>query len=326
MQAHRLTFASHGNPADVLTLKPFETAPLTEGDVLLKIHASPLNPADLNYIEGTYGKKPELPAVAGMECFATVIKCRSNKFSEGDSVISLGKIDGWASHAIACADTLLRVPDGIDPLQAAMLKVNPATAWLLLHKFADLTKGDWVVLNASNSGVGQCVIQLAACMGIRTICFLRDPSLSEELVSLGATCVLTDDSDGYTAANQELGNEKAKLAFNAVGGDSALRLMKLLAESGTHVTYGAMGRKPLTVPNGPLIFNDIRVRGLWVTKWIEGASTKELETTYLPLADRVLDGSMQQKVDSTFVLADFQKALARLEDPERNGKILFKNP
>jgi len=326
MQAHRLTFASHGNPADVLRLESFETASLSEGEVLLKIHASPLNPADLNYIEGTYGKKPELPAVAGMECFATVIESRSDKFPEGDSVIILGKLDGWATHAVAHADTLLRVPDGIAPLQAAMLKVNPATAWLLLHKFTDLKKGDWVALNASNSGVGQCVIQLAACMEIRTICFLRDQSLSEELASLGATCVLTDDAEGYAAAKEKLGNEKAKLAFNTVGGDSALRLMKLLAEGGTHVTYGAMGRKPLTVPNGPLIFNDIRVRGLWVTKWMERASRNELETTYLPLADRLLDGSLKQKVDSTFALADFQKALARLEGPERNGKILFENP
>lgn len=326
MQAQRLTFASHGNPADVLKLESFHTPQLSQEEVLLKIHASPINPADLNYIEGTYGKKPELLGVAGMECFATVIESNSSNFSEGDSVIPLGKVDGWATHSVSPAAALLRVPDGIAPRQAAMLKVNPATAWLLLHKFANLQEGDWVALNASNSGVGQCVIQLAASMGIRTSCFLRDENLSEELTALGATLVLPDSSDGFSAAKEAMGAEKSKLAFNAVGGDSALRLMKLLTESGTHITYGAMARKPLTVPNGPLIFNDIRIRGLWVTKWMERASRDELEATYLPLTERLREGSLRQKVDSTYVLADFQQALSRLNDPERDGKILFENP
>lgn len=326
MQALRLSFSKHGKPKDVLSVENFDMPPLSDGDVLLKIHASPLNPADLNYIEGTYGKKPELPAIAGMECFATVLESRSDHFSEGDSVISLGKIDCWGTHTIAGADTLFRVPDGIDPLQAAMLKVNPATAWLLLHKFADLKKGDLVALNAANSGVGQCVIQLAASLGIRTLCFLRDDSLTHELTSLGANHVFLDQADGFSKAKELMGNEKAKLAFNAVGGESALRLIKLLEESGTHITYGAMARKPLTIPNGPLIFNDVRVRGLWVTKWMENASKEELEKTYLPLAKRLLDGSLRQKIDSTFGLEDFEKALLRLENPERMGKVLFKNP
>lgn len=326
MQSNRLTFETHGNPADVLKLESFNLPAIADGEVLLKIHASPLNPADLNYIEGTYGVKPSLPAIAGIECFGTVIQSRTGKFPEGDSVITTGKADGWATHSITNGDQLITVPNGIDPLQAAMLKVNPATAWLLLHHFSDLKKGDWVTLNASNSGVGQCVIQLAASMGIRTVCFLRNESLSEELSSLGASHVFLDSPEGFSEARETIGKERAKLAFNAVGGDSALRLMKLLGESGTHITYGAMGRKPLTVPNGPLIFNDIRVRGLWVTKWMEKASTKELENTYLPLADRLLDGSLSQKVDSTFALADFRQALARLDESGRNGKVLFENP
>lgn len=326
MHSQRLTFKTHGKPADVLRLESFDLAKPTDGEVLLKIHASPLNPADLNYIEGTYGVKPTLPAVAGIECFATVLESGSNTFSEGDKVITTGKIDSWATHAITSADHLIRVPQEIAPLQAAMLKVNPATAWLLLHHFADLKKGDWVALNASNSGVGQCVIQLAASLGITTICFLRNESLATDLSSLGASHVFPDSQEGYTKAKEVLGKERAELSFNAVGGDSALRLMKLLTEGGTHITYGAMGRKPLTVPNGPLIFNDIQIRGLWVTRWMEKATNEELKNTYLPLAQRLIDGSLGQKIDSTFALADFQSALARLDDPRRNGKVLFENP
>jgi trans-2-enoyl-CoA reductase len=323
MKSKRLTFESHGAPADVLKLEQFDPAPLGNGEVLLQIHAAPINPADLNFIEGTYGIKPGLPAQAGMECVATILESRSGKFSPGDTVIPVARIGGWASHAVTQDDNLIRIPAGIDPLQAAMLKVNPATAWLHLHHFHTLQKGDWVALNAANSGVGQCVIQLAAAMGIRTLCFLRNTDLASDLNKLGATGVFEDSPEGLEKAREMLGKDRAKLSFNAVGGDSALRLMKLLANGGTHVTYGAMGRKPLTIPNGPLIFGDIRFRGLWVTKWMENSPRDEVEATYASLATNLLDGSLKQEIDSVFPLESFPEALARLEAEDRRGKVLF---
>jgi trans-2-enoyl-CoA reductase len=323
MKSQQLTFESHGLPTAVLKLQEFNPPALKNGEVLLRIHASPINPADLNFIEGTYGIKPELPAQAGMECVATILDSRSEKFSPGDTVIPVARIGGWASHAVTEDANLIRIPSEIDPLQAAMLKVNPATAWLHLHNFRTLREGDWVALNASNSGVGQCVIQLAAAMGVRTMCFLRNTDLAPELIKLGASGVFPDSPEGLEEAREILGKDRAKLSFNAVGGDSALRLMKLLGNGSTHVTYGAMGRKPLTIPNGPLIFGDIRFRGLWVTKWMEESPRDEVEATYASLADNLLDGSLKQEVDSVFPLEKFPEALARLEANDRHGKVIF---
>ncbi len=289
----------------------------------MEIQASPINPADLNFIEGTYGIKPELPATAGIECVATVLESQSELFSPGDTVIPLSRVGGWADHAITHETNLIRLPNGIDPLQAAMLKVNPATAFLLLTHFQTLQTGDWVALNAANSGVGQCTIQLAKHFGIRTLCFLRKTALISELKSLGATEVFEDSPAGYASAVESLGQDKAKLAFNSVGGESALRIMKLLGPGGTHITYGAMAKKPLTVPNGPLIFNDIRLRGLWVTQWIHESDPLTLNQTYTNLTELVLAGKLTQAIDSTYDLADFSKALARLDQPERLGKMIF---
>lgn len=323
MESQRLIFENHGKPSQCLRLESFSPPELKEGEVLLEIEASPLNPADLNYIEGTYGIKPTLPAIPGMECSATVSKSRAAEFPEGCRVIPIQKIDAWATHAITSAEHLIRVPSAIDPLQAAMLKVNPATAWLLLRDFAKLNAGDWVALNASNSGVGQCTIQLAASLGINTLCFLRNESQFSELRELGATGVFPDSKSGLEAATDLLAKERAKLAFNAVGGESALRIMKLLGYGGTHITYGAMARKPLTVPNGPLIFSDIRLRGLWVTKWMERTPRTELEAVYASLAQQITEGKLRQLVDSTHQLQDFPAALARLEANNRRGKVLF---
>lgn len=323
MKSRHLVFSQFGVPSSVLSLEAFTLPPLKSGEVLLEIQASPINPADLNFIEGTYGVKPELPATAGIECVATILESQSKLFSPGDSVIPISRIGGWADHAITHEQNLIRLPSGIDPLQAAMLKVNPATAFLLLTHFESLQPGDWVTLNAANSGVGQCTIQLAKHLGIRTLCFLRNSSLTQELKNLGATEVFEDSPAGYAEALEALGKDRAKLAFNAVGGDSALRIMKLLGPSGTHITYGAMAKKPLTVPNGALIFNDIRLRGLWVTHWIRNSVPTTLNQTYAMLAELVSSGKLIQTVNSTFDLADFSQALAHMDQLGRVGKVIF---
>ncbi len=322
-RAEQLVFAEFGNPADVLKPEPRDIT-LLPGEVWVRILASPLNPADLNTIEGTYGIRPALPATPGIEGCGVVENGNGTEFLEGERVMFLGRAAAWASHVAVPNEALFRLPSGIDPLQAALLKVNPATAWQLLHGFRTLQPGDWIVQNLGNSAVGRCVIQLARDLGIRTLSFVRREGLFSELKALGADQVFLDDEGGAAAARDLLGGANAALAFNAVGGESALRLMKLLAEGGTHITYGAMGRKPVTLPNGLLIFRDIRVCGLWVSRWIECAPREEIIAVYEDLAGRVTAGRLVQEVDSVFPLEDFQAALARLDAAERAGKVLFR--
>jgi NADPH:quinone reductase-like Zn-dependent oxidoreductase len=319
-----LVFMQNGPPKEALTFQADHPVPHpARGEVLVRILAAPVNPADLNTIEGTYGVTLTLPATPGVEGCGVVEISHSPDFSPGDKVMFLRRAATWASHAAVPGTSLYLLPPGIDHFQAAMLKVNPATAWRLLHGFAPLEPAAWIVQNVGNSAVGRCVIQLAAALGIHTISFVRRPEVFDELRLLGADHVFTDDDSGLASAKQVLGGANAALAFNAVGGDSALRLMKLLRESGSHITYGAMGRKPVTIPNGLLIFRDIQVRGLWVSRWIENAPPDEVRTTYDNLAARVLAGTLVQPVDSTYPLEAFPAALARLDAPDRSGKVLF---
>jgi mitochondrial enoyl-[acyl-carrier protein] reductase / trans-2-enoyl-CoA reductase len=321
----QLVFSEFGNPKAVLHLEdhPLTSESPAPGEVRVRILAAPLNPADINTIEGTYGVKPPLPATPGIEGCGVVEASASPDFEPGDKVAFLRRASTWASHTTVPSESLFKLPPGIDPLQAAMLKVNPATAWQLLHGFSMLEDGSWIVQNAGNSAVGRCVIQLARDLGIHTVSFVRRAELVEELQALGADHVFIDDDAGLASAREVLGGANAELAFNAVGGESALRLMKLLRESGTHITYGAMGRKPITLPNGLLIFRDIQVRGLWVSRWIENAPAAEVRGVYENLAARVAAGKLVQPVDSTYPLEKAGEALARLEAPDRSGKVLF---
>jgi NADPH:quinone reductase-like Zn-dependent oxidoreductase len=294
-------------------------------EVLLRFLAAPVNPADLNWIEGTYGTRPELPETPGTEGVAEVVESRIAGFSVGQKVICLDHAHAWQQFRCAKADKLLAVPDGIDPLQLAMLKVNPATAALLLSEFADLPRGSAVIQNCASSGVGQCVIQIAREKGIHTINFLRDPGKSSSLAKLGAEAVFADDEAGLQAALEYCKQNKLtpRLALNAVGGESALRQLNLLADGGIQVTYGAMSRRPLTIPNKFLIFRGMQFRGFWLSAWLDRASRAEVQIVYEWLIEMIREKKLHQAVDSTYSLGDHARALHRLEHPERRGKVLF---
>ncbi|MCX6874158.1 MAG: 2-enoyl thioester reductase domain-containing protein [Verrucomicrobia bacterium] len=319
----RLVIEETGTPVEKLRVQAFRPPPVGTGQVLVRMLAAPVNPADLNFIEGTYGVQPVLPTTPGVEGCGVVETSGAADYQPGDRVIFLRRAATWATHTVAAAETLFKLPTAIDPLQAAMLKVNPATAWRLLHGFGKPEAGGWIVQNAGNSAVGRCVIQLARAMGLRTLSLVRRPELMAELTRLGGEVVLLDDEAGLAAAKAALGGATAALAFNAVGGDSALRLMNLLRDGGVHITFGAMAKRPLTVPNGLLIFRDLQLRGLWVTRWIEHAPAAEVRAVYADLAARVTAGTLVQAVDSTHPLDAFPAALARLTAADRAGKVLF---
>ena len=319
----RLVIEETGVPMEKLQVQAFSPPSPGAGQVLVRMLAAPVNPADLNFIEGTYGVKPELPATPGVEGCGVVEVSQHAAYQAGDRVIFLRRAATWATHTLVAGESLFKLPAAIDPLQAAMLKVNPATAWRLLHGFGKPDAGGWIVQNAGTSAVGRCVIQLARDLGIRTLSLVRRPEVVEELKQLGGDVVLLDDEAGLVAAKAALGGATAALAFNAVGGDSALRLMNLLREGGVHITFGAMAKRPLTVPNGLLIFRDIQLRGLWVTRWIENAPDAEVRAVYADLAARVAAGTLVQPVDSAHPLDAFPAALARLTADDRAGKVLF---
>lgn len=290
----------------------------------VRMLAAPVNPADLNFIEGVYGVKPELPATPGTEGCGEIIESRAEGWETGTRVILLGRPGSWSSLLDARSSDLLQVPAELDPVQAAMLKINPLTAWMLLHGDTPPPPGSWVAQNAANSGVGRCVIQLARHLGLRTINLVRRAELIAELTDLGADIVLTDADRAVDRALEATAGERPSLAANAVGGDSALRLMNLLADGGQLVTYGAMGRRPLKVPNSFLIFRDLQLRGLWVTRWLQGATRRELEERYANLAQLVIRGSLVQPVDSGFSLSRIHAAVTRAAESGRDGKVILR--
>lgn len=325
MKYQAVRFKEFGKPAEVLSYESQEkpaSEKLKPGEVRVKIQYSPINPADQNYIQGNYGIRPELPATPGIEAAGIVIETRSEKTSVGDQVIFISRVGTWQSEVICDVVDLIVIP-AIPAEQAAMLKVNPLTALCLLENYIDLKPGDYIIQNAANSGVGQCVIQIAKQIGVKTINLVRREELIPELLDIGADHVLLDDSSVAEQVREICGENLPKLACNAVGGDSALRLMDAIAEQGSHVTFGAMSMRSLKVPNKFLIFKRIHIQGLWVTKWLEGSDYAAIKTAYHRLAEWVSKRELIQVVDTIYRPEDILDAVKHAATDQRKGKILL---
>jgi trans-2-enoyl-CoA reductase len=318
-------YETHGNPAEVLRVLELTLPALQPSDVVVRMRAAPINPADLNSIEGKYPIKAPLPATPGMEGAGVVIEVGTavRDLKVGDQVILPHSFGTWREIAVIASDKLVAAPGEIDPIQAAMLKVNPITAWRMIHDFVSLRPGDWLIQNAANSGAGQCVIQIARELGFKTVNVVRRAELVEELRSLGGDVVLVDGENLRDEVATATGNAPIRLALNAVGGENALRVAKCLASDGTMVTYGAMSLQPLCVPNGMFIFKNLRFTGFWVNKWYDAATPEQRAETFGPLFDMAKRGLLRTKVEATYSLGEAHAAVAHASQSRRAGKIVF---
>lgn len=326
MSALEVSFDTFGNPSEVLEVNELcKPTSLAEGQIRVNIKFSPINPADINFVQGVYGIKPSLPAVPGLEACGVVVESNSPKVNEGDQIIFIERVGTWRNEVICDAQSVYVFPKHIEVSQdqASMLKVNPLTALRLLEGFADLKQGDYVIQNAANSGVGQCLIQIAKQLGLRTINIVRRAEVIEHLLSLGADHVLLDDDQTVAKVREICGDQAPKLACNAVGGDSALRLMDAIAEKAPHVTYGAMSLRSLKVPNKFLIFKRIHIQGLWLTEWLNDSSEAEVSAAYTQLAQWISEGKLIQPIDTVYPASEVNQATAHAMQSKRNGKILL---
>ena len=318
-------YDTHGNPADVLRVESRPWPTPTLGEAVVKMRAAPINPADLNQIEGKYPVRPELPATPGFEGAGVIAEVAANatKLRVGDLVILPHNVGTWRDAVAVKPDELVVVPEGIEPVQAAMLKINSLTAWRLLHDYVDLDKGDWLIQNAANSAAGRDVIQIAHELGYKTVNIVRRAELIDELREEGGDVVLVDGENLREEVKTATSGAPIRLGLNSVGGGSALRLSNCLAAGGTLVSFGAMSLQPLKIPTGLLIFKDLRFCGIWINKWYDNATKEERMDAFRPLFEMAKRGLLKTKVEKAYPLSEVKAAVAHAAQGKRSGKIIF---
>lgn len=293
-------------------------------EVVVEAEYFPINPADVLNLEGKYGAAPpKLPMIPGAEGVGRIAKAGSGvrHVKPGDRVLLPGP-GCWRERIKAPAKAVFALPEGVDPMQLAMLRVNPPTAYLMLHQFVAPKPGQWVIQNAANSGVGHCLIRLARLAGVKTVNVVRREALVAPLRTFGGDVVLTDGPDLDARVRAAIGDGKLPLAIDAVAGSATQRLARCVSDGGTVVNYGVLSGEPCMVDGRETVFRDVKLHGFWLRKWFADTPPPQIAALYRELAARLADGTLAVEVEAVYPMRRLKEAVAHAARGGRSGKIL----
>ena len=317
-------FDAFGAAHEVARIVDFPEPKQPAGDeVLVEVEAFPINPVDLLTIAGSYAVRPPLPAVPGSEALGRVLAIGEGvtHVAAGDRVLMMSR-ENWAQRKTIKSSEAIPIGVDADPLQLAMLKINPPTAYLMLTRYRELAPGDWLIQNAANSSVGTSLIGLAKAQGNPTVNVVRRAELVEPLKERGADVVLVDGPDLAQRVRAAVGDGGVPLAIDAVAGDATGRLAECLSEGGVVVNYGMLSTLPCAVDPHQIVFREITLTGFWLVKFLTAMSSEERESLYGELGRRVASGELTVDVEAVYPIEEIGPALEHAARANRGGKIL----
>jgi len=293
------------------------------GDVVFDVLAFPINPADVSFCRGTYRLKPPLPATPGAECIGrvTAVGAGVSHVKPGDLVINLQR-ENWTQKRRVKGEDVIPVPSRMDLRQAAMLRINPPTALLLLTDIVTLKPGDWLIQNVANSAVGRLLIPLARARGVKTMNVVRRESLFNELKALGADACVVDGPDLAEAVKAQTGGGPIRLGLDAVSGRATARLSACLGEGGVVCNYGSMSGEDPVMSRSTLISGGQSLVGFILGRGLATRSLEQVRAMYADLGRQIMDGTLYAPVEKVYPIEEIKAALTHAQRGERSGKIL----
>lgn len=320
----QIQIAAYGTPAEVAACVDVPDVGVPgPGEVVFDVLAFPINPADLWFCRGSYRLKPPLPATPGAECVGrvTAVGAGVTHLKPGDLVINLQR-ENWAQRRRVKGDDAIPLPAGIDLKQAAMVRINPPTAMLLLTDIVPVQAGEWVIQNVANSAVGRLLIRQAKARGLKTVNVVRRASLFAELKALGADACVVDGPNLEAQVKAATGGAPIRLGIDAVAGEATGRIAECLADNGTVCTYGSMTGEDPIVHRSALIYRGVSLTGFMLGRGLAKRSAEQVRGIYADLAGQVMSGALSAPVEKVYPIEEIKAALARADQGERTGKIL----
>jgi len=321
----KVQIAQFGEPEDVAECVecPEVGAPAAD-EVVFDVLAFPINPADISFCQGRYRLKPELPATPGAEGAGRVVAAGSavTGVKPGDLVINLDR-QNWAQRCRIKANRVVVLPRETDVLQAAMIRINPPAAMLLLSDIvADLGPGDWIIQNVANSAVGKLVTLFARERNLHTINVVRRDDAFRELHDDAAGAWVVDGPNLAASVAAITNNAPVRLGIDAVAGSATSRIASCVVDGGTVCIYGAMSGEDMAIPASELVFRGIEIKGFLLGRHLEQRSALEIGQIYSQIAERVRDGRINTSVARIYSIDDIKDALAHARRGGRGGKVL----
>ncbi|GHC46437.1 NADP-dependent oxidoreductase [Streptomyces collinus] len=281
-------------------------------EVLVRVRAAGVNPTDWKH-RATGGFLGEPPFVLGWDVSGVVeaVGIGVVAFAPGDEVFGMLPYPyGHGSHAeyvIAPVRALARKPAGVDHTQAGALPLVSLTAWQALTEHADLRPGQRVLIHAAAGGVGHVAVQIAKARGAYVI-GTASAGKHEFLRGIGADETIDYRETDFTEAVKD-----ADVVLDTIGGDNALRSLRVLRPGGVLVSILPGGSDDLYEEAGRL--------GVRALRMLVDADRSGMEA----IAELVGAGKLRATIAGTFPLAEAAEAHALGDTGRTTGKLVLLN-
>ncbi|MEM8978876.1 MAG: zinc-binding dehydrogenase [Pseudomonadota bacterium] len=313
-------------PGGPLHLEERAMPQLRKGEVLVQMTASPINPSDLASLHGQYAVDWQFPFVPGMEGSGRIVDHNAGRFAAqlmGKKVAAFAGREGlWAEYAAVPFERVVPVGEKTRLDQAAMSLVNPLTA-IALVSLAE-KRGQTAIINTAAAGaLGRMIRKRAVARGLKVINTVRQDAHIEALKADGAVHVLNQNHPDFAEELKHLARHyRANLAFDAIGGDFTLALLKAMPKGGEVMIYGGLAMAPTSLTPEHFVFHDKKITGFWLVNWLD---RRPLALRLRDLYDvrRNLSGFALSKVAKVLTLDQAENAAQIYQNNMSAGKVLI---
>jgi NADPH:quinone reductase len=313
---------AHGGP-DALRYGDAPDPVPGPGQVLIRVEAAGLNFIEVYQRSGHY--KVALPAVPGSEAAGTIVAVGAavNGFRPGDRVVSQNVLGAYAELAIASAERIVKLPEGVNTHQGAAAMLQGMTAHYLTHSTFPLAPGDTCLIHAAAGGVGLMLVQMAKMRGARVIGTVSTRAKATLARDMGADeVILYSEEDFAQAVRRFTAGAGVQVVYDSVGHATFEKGLECLAPRGMMALFGQSSG-----PVGPIDPQVLSRRGsLFLTR----PTLQHYVATRLELLERaeavlgwVRGGRLILRISRELPLSRAAEAHRELESRITTGKVLL---
>jgi NADPH2:quinone reductase len=299
------------------------------GQVVIEVHAAPLNFVDLLVIGGKYQFLPPPPFTPGKGP-AGIVRSLGEGVTNvaiGDRVLAMAESGGYAQLCAVDSKSCYRLPDKMSFPEAAASSLVYDTSWFALRERARLREGETVLVLGASGGVGLASVQLAKAMGARVLGAIANMDKAKMVREAGADEIIDLSApDLHESLRAQVyacnGGKGADIVLDMLGGDFFDAAIRALAWCGRLVVIGfAAGRIPTLKMNYVLVKN-IEVSGLQVSDYRKRMPARVADC-YAEVFGLFESGKLKALPFETLPLDDFQIGLKKIEQRQTAGRIVL---
>jgi len=315
--------------SDVLEMGSRDQPDPGPGEVRLAVEAAGINFADIMQRRGHYPGGPEPPYVPGMEAAGTIDAVGEGVDGNdddgpvvGDRVVALLNGGAYAEYAIADAESLFPIPEGMSFEEAAGFPVQYLTAHSCLFGWGGLEAGESVLIQAAAGGVGTAAVQLASRAGATVFGTASTEEKLEVAADLGCDYPINYTETDFREPIAAETDSGVDLVLESVGGDVFARSLDALAPLGRLVTFGVASGDPAAADTQRLLFENKSVIGFHLGQGMRVAPEKILAAVP-DLLEGFASGDLEVIVGETFALENAAEAHEFIESRSSSGKVVL---